>query len=124
MPMTPFIGVRISWLMFARNSDLVFDAASAASINGPSDVKLKDQAVLHLPADYVFVPQKESAELMHMWGNNTGPGFVGLVFDKDPNAPWTIAITGKFLPDPPTTVLSLVPEKSFIFNALFRSRPG
>ncbi len=69
-----------------------WDAASAASINGPSDVKLKDQAVLHLPADYVFVPQKESAELMHMWGNNTGPGFVGLVFDKDPNAPWTIAI--------------------------------
>ena len=30
MPMTPFIGVRISWLMFARNSDLSREASSAA----------------------------------------------------------------------------------------------
>ena len=29
MPMTPFIGVRISWLMFARNCDLARLAASA-----------------------------------------------------------------------------------------------
>ena len=29
MPITPFIGVRISWLMVARNSDLAFAAASA-----------------------------------------------------------------------------------------------
>ena len=31
MPSTPFIGVRISWLMLARNSDLSCDAASAWS---------------------------------------------------------------------------------------------
>ena len=31
MPSTPFMGVRISWLMFARNSDLIRLAASAAS---------------------------------------------------------------------------------------------
>ena len=31
MPMTPFIGVRISWLMLARNSDLSRAAASASS---------------------------------------------------------------------------------------------
>ncbi len=31
MPMMPFIGVRISWLMFARNSLLARFAASAAS---------------------------------------------------------------------------------------------
>ena len=31
MPSTPFIGVRISWLMVARNSDLARCAASAAS---------------------------------------------------------------------------------------------
>ena len=31
MPMTPFIGVRISWLMLARNSLLARLAASAAS---------------------------------------------------------------------------------------------
>ena len=27
MPMTPFIGVRISWLMLARKSDLSLDAS-------------------------------------------------------------------------------------------------
>ncbi len=31
MPMMPFIGVRISWLIVARNSDLVRLAASARS---------------------------------------------------------------------------------------------
>ena len=31
MPMTPFIGVRISWLMFARNSDFSRDASVALS---------------------------------------------------------------------------------------------
>ena len=29
MPMTPFIGVRISWLMLARNSDFSRDASFA-----------------------------------------------------------------------------------------------
>ncbi len=32
MPMTPFIGVRISWLMVARNRDLARLAASAVSL--------------------------------------------------------------------------------------------
>ena len=36
MPMIPFIGVRISWLMFARNWLLARLAASAASFASPS----------------------------------------------------------------------------------------
>ena len=32
MPITPFMGVRISWLMLARKSDLAWLAASAASL--------------------------------------------------------------------------------------------
>ena len=31
MPITPFIGVRISWLMLARNSDFSREFSSAAS---------------------------------------------------------------------------------------------
>ncbi len=31
MPITPFIGVRSSWLMFARNADFRFDASTARS---------------------------------------------------------------------------------------------
>ena len=33
MPMTPFIGVRISWLMLARNSLFAAFAASASTAN-------------------------------------------------------------------------------------------
>ena len=36
MPMIPFIGVRISWLMLARNSDFALLAACAASRNDAS----------------------------------------------------------------------------------------
>lgn len=32
MPMMPFIGVRSSWLMIARNSDLAWSARSADSL--------------------------------------------------------------------------------------------
>ena len=32
MPMIAFIGVRISWLMLARNSDFAWVAASAATL--------------------------------------------------------------------------------------------
>ena len=31
MPMTPFIGVRISWLMLARNSDFEREASTASA---------------------------------------------------------------------------------------------
>ena len=31
MPITPFSGVRISWLMLARNSDLIREASTAAA---------------------------------------------------------------------------------------------
>ncbi len=31
MPITPFIGVRISWLMFARNADFIAEASTASS---------------------------------------------------------------------------------------------
>ena len=38
MPMMPFIGVRISWLMLARNSDLARVEASAWSRASTSSV--------------------------------------------------------------------------------------
>jgi uncharacterized membrane-anchored protein len=70
----------------------VWTAANAAMINGPTDVALGDQAKLHLDASHVYVPRKEAVEVMRMWGNSTGDGFYGLVFDKSPDVPWTISI--------------------------------
>jgi uncharacterized membrane-anchored protein len=70
----------------------VWDAVSVALVNGPTDVALGDQAKLHLDATHQYVPRKEAAALMRMWGNSTGDGFYGLVFDKSPDVQWTIAI--------------------------------
>ena len=46
MPSTPFIGVRISWLMFARNSDLSRDASSAWSRAWASSRSLRLRSVM------------------------------------------------------------------------------
>jgi uncharacterized membrane-anchored protein len=70
----------------------IWDAANAASVAGPQDVTLRDQAKLHLSADDLFIPQKEAAEVMRMWGNSTSDRFYGLVFPKDNNKQWVISV--------------------------------
>ncbi len=70
----------------------VWEAANAAMINGPTDVPLGDQAELHLDGTLQYLPTKQAAEVMRMWGNSTGEGFRGLVFDKSPDVQWTISI--------------------------------
>ena len=45
MPITPFIGVRISWLMVARNSDLASVAASASTRRALSSSLRRTSAV-------------------------------------------------------------------------------
>lgn len=61
----------------------VFEAARQAAQSGPSDVPLAQQAVLHLPAGKVFIPQPHAAQLMRVMGN---PGdysdLLGLVFPE------------------------------------------
>ena len=70
----------------------MWDAVNAASIGGPEDVTLKEQATLHVPEDMFFVPRKESVELMRSWGNTVGDGFFGLVMSKQEGQDWVITI--------------------------------
>jgi uncharacterized membrane-anchored protein len=70
-----------------------WEAAMKASVQGPSDVKLADQAVIHLPADMYFIPSAESDALMQAWGNSPNPSRQGLIMSKSENQPWTISIT-------------------------------
>ena len=50
MTMMPFMGVRISWLIMARNSDLVRAAASAASLAARSSASCFLAVVMSLTA--------------------------------------------------------------------------
>lgn len=70
----------------------IWAAAEAASINGPTDVALGDQAKLHLPENFIFVPKAQAAEIMRMWGNSSGESFYGLVFPKSNAESWVISI--------------------------------
>ena len=57
--------------------------ARAALIKGPSEVALRDEATLSLPAGFGFVPQQPAAALMRAMGNTTGNDFLGLIVPHD-----------------------------------------
>ena len=57
-------------------------AAKASQIVGPADIKLKDQAVLKLPAGYVWVPEPAAGQLMRAMGNHGGDNELGLIFPQ------------------------------------------
>jgi uncharacterized membrane-anchored protein len=71
----------------------VWDAAMAAAKTGPADVPLADQAVLHLPAAEVFVPQPQADRLLQAMGNpGANPEILGLILPRDPRATWAMPV--------------------------------
>ncbi len=74
-------------------SQKVWDAAMAAAKTGPVDVPLFDQAVLHLPAGEVFVPQPQADKLLNSIGNpGANPEMPGVILPRDPKATWIMAV--------------------------------
>lgn len=63
-------------------------AAKASQIVGPADIALKDQAVLKLPAGYVWVPEPAAGQLMRAMGNHGGDNELGLIFPDDGEQQW------------------------------------
>jgi len=60
-----------------------------ASINGPQDIPMAGQAVLHLPAGKTFVPKAEAIEMMHAMGNpGTYADLQGLVLPQQERTSW------------------------------------
>jgi len=51
---------------------------------GPVDIELADQAVLHLPAAHLWIPQPQATQLLNAMGNpGQDPRLQGLVFPQD-----------------------------------------
>lgn len=69
-----------------------WDAAVKSATRGGSDVPLGDQAVFHLPSDFMFLPKREATVLMQSLGNSVGPSFHGIVAPTDENQTWLITI--------------------------------
>lgn len=71
--------------------DAAFKAAKAVQKVGPVDIVLRDQAHLHLPAGYVWVPTPAAAQLMRSMGNRTDDTFIGAIFPAD-DADWMAVV--------------------------------
>jgi uncharacterized membrane-anchored protein len=73
--------------------EAAFEAAKQTAIQGPSEVKLVDQATLKLPEGFVYIPPAEGQRIMTAMGNRVGTGFLGLVFPgDDADASWFVVI--------------------------------
>jgi uncharacterized membrane-anchored protein len=70
----------------------LWDAAAKVWSSGPTDVKLEDQAVLHVPADMAFIPPKESNALLVAWGNSSDDRLLGMVVPKSTDQNWIATI--------------------------------
>ena len=71
----------------------VWDDAAQAAKKGPVDVPLVDEAVLHVPAGEVFVPQPQADRLLNMFGNpGSNPEMPGMLYPTDPKANWFMPV--------------------------------
>jgi uncharacterized membrane-anchored protein len=67
-------------------------AANAAALRGPSDIKLIDQAVLKLPEGLIYVPAPEAGRLLAAMGNRLGEGLLGMVVSPAANDNWLLVM--------------------------------
>jgi uncharacterized membrane-anchored protein len=65
-------------------------AMQAAQVTGPSDVKLRDQATLKLPAGYIWIPQPAAGQYMKAVGNRSDDSELGLIFPQADDQNWMI----------------------------------
>jgi uncharacterized membrane-anchored protein len=57
--------------------------ARTVAVDGPGDIALADQGLLHLPAGRVWIPQPQAGRLLNAMGNpGQDPRLLGLVFPK------------------------------------------
>ena len=67
-------------------------AAHEASVTGPAEVKLSDQAMLRLPDSFTYVPPAEAGRLLTAMGNRTGEGLLGMVFSRNLASRWFVVM--------------------------------
>lgn len=84
------------WAHAAPNEEQArkaFAEAEAAAKRGPADVELAGQAVLHLPAAHVFVPQPQAMAVLNAMGNpGNDPRLQGLIFPSGEGGGWFMTV--------------------------------
>jgi len=67
-------------------------AAQKASVAGPSEVKLGEQAKLKLPEGLFYVPPAEAGRLLAAMGNRVGEGLLGMIGPSAPDVDWFVVM--------------------------------
>jgi uncharacterized membrane-anchored protein len=67
-------------------------ALNKARIDGPAQIKLVDQALLRLPAGFIYVPAAESNRLLMAMGNRGGDNTLGLLLPAAEDEGWFIVM--------------------------------
>lgn len=67
-------------------------ALNKARIDGPAEIKLVDQALLRLPAGFIYVPAAESNRLLMAMGNRGGDNTLGLLLPAAEDEGWFIVM--------------------------------
>jgi uncharacterized membrane-anchored protein len=67
------------------------DAAKTAT-RGPAEIKLLDEATLHLTEDEAFVPAAEANKVMEALGNQVSEARYGLIVSRKPDTQWMIDV--------------------------------
>lgn len=71
----------------------LWDDVARVAVKGPADVALLDEAVLHVPAGEIFVPQPQADRLLELFGNpGSHPDMPGLILPRDPKATWFMPV--------------------------------
>lgn len=65
------------------------EAAHRTQVQGPADIKLREQGMLKLPAGYVWIPEPAATQLMRAMGNHPDSRQLGLVFPAG-EASWLV----------------------------------
>jgi uncharacterized membrane-anchored protein len=75
-----------------NEEEAAWKAGVQAGTRGPAGVTLIDQAVLHLPDGFFFIPKAEGARILRALGNTVGEQtFIGLVVGTKPGDEWIVA---------------------------------
>lgn len=64
-----------------------------ATINGPTDIPLIRQGILHLPEEYLFVPKAEAAAFLESFGNFGNSELIGIIRPEEEEQSWFIEIS-------------------------------
>lgn len=97
--LTGFCALLVSFATLAQPTDAAraefeaaAQAANRATIAGPADIKLIDQAVLKLPQGMSYIPAAEAGRLLIAMGNRAGEGLLGMVLSPASGDDWFVVM--------------------------------